>query len=167
MDTESEARQLARVHIAAWQWAYRGLMPEEYLQGLDERLEPRVAFWRRLLGSDPARSAVWVASDESGIVGFASTGPSLASDAPASEGQLLSIYLLEHVAGKGVGHSLMSAAAYEMRRQGFTACVLWVLESNLRARRFYEREGWVPDGGRQVDSSPGFDLIEVRYRITL
>lgn len=142
-------------------------MPDEYLRRLNEQLESRVAFWRRLLGSDPARSAVWVACEGSAVVGFASTGPSVASDAPASEAQLYSIYLLEHAAGKGVGHQLMTAAANELRRQGFSAWMLWVLESNQRARRFYEREGWVTDGGRQVDSSPGFDLVEVRYRTTL
>ena len=167
VDNEAEAEQLAAVHIEAWQWAYRGLMPDEYLRQLDSQRERRTTVWRSWLGADPARSAVWVAAEGPTTVGFASTGPSQASDAGASEAQLYSIYLIENVVGKGIGHALINAAAAEMRRQGYTACVLWVLEGNQRARQFYEREGWALDGGRQVDSSPGFDLIEVRYRTSL
>ena len=167
VDDEAEARELAAVHIAAWKWAYRGLMPDGYLARLDEQLERRVALWRTWLGADKTRYAVWVAVEGSAIVGFVSTGPSVTPDAGSSEAQLYSIYLLERVAGRGVGQALMTTAASELRRQGYASCMLWVLESNERARRFYEREGWATDGGRQVDSSPGFDLIEIRYRITL
>jgi hypothetical protein len=42
--------------------------------------------------------------------------------------------------------------------------VLWVLEANGRARRFYEREGWTLEGGtRTTPLGPS----EVRYRRTL
>ncbi|WP_430787700.1 hypothetical protein [Actinoplanes sp. G11-F43] len=46
------------------------------------------------------------------------------------------------------------------------AAILWVLESNARARRFYEAAGWVPDGAVKVDSSRGFPMREVRCRRT-
>jgi GNAT superfamily N-acetyltransferase len=167
VDTETEARSLTQVHIDAWKWAYRGLLPESYLDNLDDQHEARLEVWRRLLSQDPARSAVWVAIEDGEIVGFACTGPSRDGNASPGEAELLSIYLLERVVGTGIGRLLMSRAISELRNQGYNSAVLWVLESNDRARRFYERGGWALDGGRQVDSRPGFDLVEVRYRIDL
>jgi len=46
--------------------------------------------------------------------------------------------------------------------------ILWVLESNRRARRFYEIAGWIPDGDAKTENRPdGIQLREVRYRIDL
>jgi hypothetical protein len=41
---------------------------------------------------------------------------------------------------------------------------LWVLETNTRARRFYESGGWRADGSSKTANSRGFPLVEVRYR---
>ena len=44
----------------------------------------------------------------------------------------------------------MSAALVALRAAGFTTAMLWVLGTNARARRFYERRGWRPDGTSKV-----------------
>jgi hypothetical protein len=49
----------------------------------------------------------------------------------------------------------------------FEQATLWVLDSNIRARRFYEAGGWVADGARKVDESHGFPIAEVRYQRAL
>jgi hypothetical protein len=47
-----------------------------------------------------------------------------------------------------------------------SAATLWVLESDERARSFYERVGWKPDGKRK--SEPMTDAItDLRYRVVL
>ncbi len=38
-----------------------------------------------------------------------------------------------------------------------------MLTDNERARRFYERGGWRPDGARKVESIGGRELPELRY----
>lgn len=40
----------------------------------------------------------------------------------------------------------------------------WVLDTNVRGRRFYESANWTPDGAVKVDKRDGFELREVRYR---
>jgi RimJ/RimL family protein N-acetyltransferase len=42
-----------------------------------------------------------------------------------------------------------------------------VLEDNPRARRFYERAGWEPDGKRKAEVRWGVRAPEVRYRKSL
>lgn len=61
----------------------------------------------------------------------------------------------------------MTAAVEHLTAAGFSRATLWVLATNVRARRFYEAAGWRPDGSSKVDSSRGFPLDEVRYERTL
>jgi RimJ/RimL family protein N-acetyltransferase len=61
----------------------------------------------------------------------------------------------------------MRAGIEAMRLGASGDAVLWVLEDNPRARRFYEREGWALDGERKEDEYLGFRVAEVRYRIAL
>ena len=42
--------------------------------------------------------------------------------------------------------------------------MLWVLDTNIRARRFYEVAGWKPDGGLKTETLGDLLLSEVRYR---
>jgi hypothetical protein len=79
--------QIAVVHVRSWQAAYRGLLPQAYLDGLAEA--------------------------------------------------------------------------------GFGQVILWVLDSNARARRFYEAGGWLADGAAKRDDSFGVPMNEVRYRRSL
>jgi hypothetical protein len=55
----------------------------------------------------------------------------------------------------------------ELARLGYADAILWVLDTNDRARRFYALAGWADDGARKTDGSRGFDITEVRYRRTL
>jgi ribosomal protein S18 acetylase RimI-like enzyme len=55
----------------------------------------------------------------------------------------------------------------DLRQRGYRAAVLWVLESNARARRFYEIAGWRSDGTIQTERSSGVELREMRYRVDL
>jgi hypothetical protein len=42
--------------------------------------------------------------------------------------------------------------------------MLWVLEGNERAERFYRAAGWVHDGARKTEVFQGAEIPEVRYR---
>ena len=56
------------------------------------------------------------------------------------------------------------AAAERALAARFDAALLWVLEDNPRARGFYERAGWAPDGVRKAEERFGVRAAEVRYR---
>jgi len=103
---------------------------------------------------------VWVAEDDGAVVGFVGWGDSRdASD----EGELYAIYVLPEAWGSGAGPALMAAARAELEA-AYATSILWVLEDNPRARRFYERAGWAPDGVRKAEERFGVRAPEVRYR---
>jgi ribosomal protein S18 acetylase RimI-like enzyme len=159
----ADAVQVAVVHVRSWQGAYRGLLPQAYLDGLDPA--QRVGQWERALaGADGSHSGVLVADAGGTLLGFASYSASRDSDMdPGRVGEIGAIYLLPEAWGKGTGRQLMEEALARLGKAGFVQATLWVLDSNARARRFYEAGGWSADGARKLDESRGFPITQVRY----
>lgn len=82
---------------------------------------------------------------------------------PDSTGEVTGIYVAPSAWGRGGGRQLMEAALANLKAAGFATATLWVLEANRRARAFYERLGWDPEGARKIDDRGNFVLLEVRY----
>jgi GNAT superfamily N-acetyltransferase len=156
--------QIALAHVTSWQDAYRGHIPQEYLDGLDA--SERAELWRRRLAAvDRSRGDVVVAVSGGEIAGFAAFVASRDEDAdPARTGELAAMYLRPGSIGQGLGRLLMDAAIEGLAHRGYTEATLWVLDANARARRFYARAGWAGDGAVKTDNGLGFPLREVRYR---
>jgi GNAT superfamily N-acetyltransferase len=157
--TPDDAREVANVHVHSWQIAYRGLMPDEYL----DALRPEARAQRYTFGSsDPLQPATIVAVDDGQIRGFATTGPALNAD-ERPRGELYALYVDPPSWRCGVGRALIAAAREHLRSQGFTEACLWVLVGNDRAEQFYRGDGWVSDGTRRVADVHGLMVDEVRY----
>jgi ribosomal protein S18 acetylase RimI-like enzyme len=157
--TVADAPAIGRAHVRAWQAAYRGQMPDAYLDGL--RAEDRAAYWDGVLGREDLRGVVLVAEVAGEVAGFAAAGP---SRDPEGAGELYAINLDPAHWGSGAGRALLEAVQAELARLGFAETVLWVLPANARARRFYERAGWVADGTERTVDALGVEVPEVRYR---
>ena len=150
--TAADAAAIARVHVESWRWAYRGHLPDDHLDGLS--VESRAEGWTRLVARE---TPVFVAELYGRVVGF------VALALHAHEGEVSAIYVDPSVAGTGMGRALMEHAVHVLRQRGYTSACLWVLETNDRARRFYEIAGWHSDGFTKVDDIDGVRLHEVRY----
>jgi ribosomal protein S18 acetylase RimI-like enzyme len=157
--TVEDAPAMGRVHVRAWQAAYRGHMPDEYLDGL--RAEERAAYWERGLRRDRPAGLVLVAERDGQVVGFAAVGP---TQDPEGAGELYSINVDPDHWGTGAGRALLAAAQAELAGSGHAEAVLWVLPGNDRARRFYEVAGWAADGSERTSEVFGAVVPEVRYR---
>lgn len=162
-----DAQAIADLHIRSWQWAYRGLIPDAYLDNLSATREQRIEQRRANLAALPAHHRWWIAEQLGNPVGFAMTGRSRDRDAVAGTAEVYSLYLAPEVAGQGLGRALFAHAVADLRQRGFEQATLWVLESNQRARSFYASAGWAPDGAKMTEERPGALLHEVRYTITL
>lgn len=157
---------VAEVHVAAWRAAYRGLIPDSYLDRLS--VSARTESWRNLIDRvDPPRRGAVVAIDESQVLGFVHFGPSRDDDAGPALGEINAMYVHPDHWGEGVGRGLMERAVANLREAGFTSATLWVLEANERARTFYENGGWRVDGATKDEEREDVTLREVRYRTTM
>ena len=148
--TVADAPAMGQLVVRAWQAAYRGQMPDDYLNGL--RAEERAAYWDGVLRREDRRGVILVAERDGEVVGFAAAGP---SPDPQGAGELYAINVDPDHWGGGAGRALLGAAQAELDRMGFAESVLWVLPGNARARRFYERAGWAADGTEKTSEAFG------------
>jgi hypothetical protein len=56
----------------------------------------------------------------------------------------------------------MGSVLAALGEAGYVRVVLWVLADNARARRFYDKAGFAPDGGTNILAGLG-GVLEVRY----
>jgi ribosomal protein S18 acetylase RimI-like enzyme len=77
-------------------------------------------------------------------------------------GELYAIYVTPAWWSAGAGRALMESALSALEADGYRRAVLWVLADNARARRFYERAGFTPDGATNILAGLG-GVLEVRY----
>jgi GNAT superfamily N-acetyltransferase len=146
-----DAAALADINRRGWLVAYAHIVAADMMRAAGEDLEARWA--EGLAGGDDA-GEVWVATDadaDAAAIGFVSVGSLRDADARPGEGELRAIYLAPETMGTGVGRELLARGERALARLGHTAATLWVFEENVRARRFYERNGWAPE----PDSGPG------------
>jgi GNAT superfamily N-acetyltransferase len=100
-----------------------------------------------------------VAERDGEIVGFTYAGP---SETPGAA-ELYAIHVVPELVGAGLGRRLMENALEQLPGIGGDRAVLWVLEANEWARRFYDRGGWVPDGETRVEAISGEPVPQLRY----
>lgn len=160
----ADAPSIAALHVRAWQWAYRGLMPERLLASLSS--EQRCAMWRRALSGEDSEIRIWLSERNGSLVGFVASGRPR-EPSPEATAEIYALYQEETVAGTGIGRALFELALDDLRSRGYQRVALWVLDSNSRARRFYERAGLHADGGQKSETLDGHVLRELRYERVL
>jgi GNAT superfamily N-acetyltransferase len=166
-----DAAEIGRLHVLVWQEAYAGLMPAEYLNGLDPKLRART--WHATLTEDAERRAAGKTDPEdvtvrartraarhraSGvIVGIATAGPARDPD-PVLPAELWMINVASPHHGTGAADLLVESTL------GDAPGYLWVLTGNDRARAFYRRLGFTDDGHTKVHEATGtVERRMVRY----
>lgn len=158
--TGEDAAALARLHVASWRAAYRGLVPDAYLDGLDP--DQRTQRFRESL--DRNAEETYLAEGGGKILGFLTLGPCRDSDLdPQTTGEIWGIYLAPEHWREGAGTALCRFGEALLQSRGLRTVTLWVLAGNPRARRFYEAMGFAADGG-STTAHLGAPLEAVRYR---
>ena len=160
--TPDDARAIAEIHVASWQEGYRGQLPDSYLKSLSA--DAREKMWAKALRDG---ASVFLAEHARKPLGFVSFGPSRDDDAPETGAEIYGLYVHPDAWSTGRGQQLHDDALAALEASGSTGVTLWVLASNDRARRFYSRHGWQPDGATKVVELDGATLSEVRYKRAL
>jgi GNAT superfamily N-acetyltransferase len=183
----ADAVQVAAVQREGWLAAYDGIIAAEVIDrvtapdgGARVRQSFRTRPWQRMIvavagdGEHPRQGPEAAA----GVVGYASFGPEVdvlgapwphpvsAAGRDGSVAELYALYVRPAWWSTGTGHALMERVLARTSGAGYRSITLWVLRDNDRARRFYERAGFAPDGAINVLDGLG-GVPEVRYRRVL
>ncbi len=135
---------IAELYVASRRAAWRGIMDEAYLDGLDveeerrglfKELAPRDDGWHLVLGEQGGR-----------VVGFIT----FVVERGSRTGHVGALFVSPDRFSSGIGTALLDAAAAALADRGCRDAILWTLEDDAKLIAFYQKRGWEPDGGRQV-----------------
>ena len=145
---------ISRIYEESWKYAYKGIIPQDYLESLPEG--------RWVANLENSNGGTLVCVDNGRIVGTSSFCESRFNQFKGWV-EIISIYILPDYMGRGFGKVFFDSVIVELKKMGYRNIFVWVLEENLRARKFYEKEGFVMTDVYLDDNIGGKDVREIRY----
>ena len=157
----ADCDRVAEIRVRGWQSAYRGLIPQSYLDAMSMA---RDAERHRTRFAQGDGSVVNLVAERDGeVMGWACHGPYRDGEVRTTDAELYAVYVDPRRYGTGIGHALLLEALWNRTALGHDRMYLWVLKDNTRARRFYERAGFEADGTEEPFEADGVSVPEVRY----
>jgi GNAT superfamily N-acetyltransferase len=158
--TGSDSEAIASLHTGSWRDAYRGILPDLYLDG--QIADERAKLWRSRFSSLSSDRFLVVLAESSGEpVGFACV---LLDEDPQWGPCLDNLHVLPGWRSRGVGRLLFGRAAqWVMSTEPGWPIHLWVFEANARARRFYDALGGEVVEHHKKEVLKGIEVPSVLY----
>jgi GNAT superfamily N-acetyltransferase len=135
--TSNDAASIALLHARSWQRAYRGMMPDEFLDGAV--VPNRLAIWQARMHENRADRFTCLALNQDQVVGFICAF----GDEDKSWGSYIdNLHIDLGYQRFGLGTELMCRTGRWLgEHYADVGVYLWVMDANLSARSFYERLG--------------------------
>lgn len=146
--------EISNIYESSWKYAYKDIIPQEYLDSIP------TGRWADSMGKAGMNNLILIEKEK--MIGTASFCRSR-WEKYSDYGEIVSIYFLPDYIGKGYGRLLLNKCMEELKQYGFSKVLLWVLEDNHRARKFYEKNGFVYSGVFMDDKIGGKNVREVLY----
>lgn len=138
----SDASVLAKIRVDAWCTTYKGIISDDYLNSLSYT-EQEKRWINTITNAENDKKSIFVAEDnENGIVGFSTFGVERDGDS-LYKGELYAIYILKEHQNKGIGKLLFNTAVETLNEMNYNSMIIWALEQNINACRFYELMGGI------------------------
>ncbi|MFX1337620.1 MAG: GNAT family N-acetyltransferase [Promethearchaeota archaeon] len=135
---KSDLNGIIRVNVETWKTAYKGVVPNKYIEAFDIRTQNKG--WQNQLMKMVEENIFLIAENKKNeIVGFAIGGVERTKN-PNYKGELMGIYILKEYQRKGIGKALTKKIVEELIKMDINNMLLWVLESNPY-RAFYDLLG--------------------------
>jgi GNAT superfamily N-acetyltransferase len=154
-----DARSLADVHVASWQSAYRDIFSDSVLEHFT--IDKWVSKFQQMIAEQT--QVIALIEDKRKILGYTIIGPNRDEDLKTENcGEVWGLYISPDHWRKGLGTQLTKWACRELKSRGYKIATLWVFQTNLAAREFYQAMGFASDGATK-EVRPDAPLA-VRYR---
>ena len=155
---EDDLKAISGIYEKSWKHTYKGMLPGGYLRRIPE------GNWAERINHFGSRSMVAVSGEEYiATVSFGATRVAGYEEC----GEVFSLYVLPQYTGKGIGRRLMDRAVSELKALGYTKVVLFALDKNTTARRFYEKYGFSASGDMMKTKIGHKTVTEVMYKLDI
>lgn len=133
---ESDAKAIAKVKRMAWETTYRGIYPDEKIDGYDfEKQEQKF----KVLINDKNQH-FYVAKFNNEIVGYMCAGK-LVREFKDYDAEIMLLYILKEFQGQGLGKRFFLVAKQCLEKDGHKRFFISCNKYNLPAQAFYKKMG--------------------------
>ncbi|MFB9351227.1 GNAT family N-acetyltransferase [Streptomyces heliomycini] len=160
--TADDCDGVAGIRVRGRRHACRGLVPQPCPGGLDITADAGRRRTRPRHGDGGAVNLV-AEADGDELAGWAAFGPYRDGDVRTGDAGLDALCPPPERIGRGVGRTPLTEAVRRCADAGHERVYLWVLEGDIRARRFHGRAGFGADGAGEPLEVDGVVVPEVRY----
>ena len=155
-----DAEAVTDVLISSWQTAYRGIVSDDCLDNMDratltERRRKQYKDYIVAVIDDRISGFCWYMNDNS-----------YSKEEPDIDCEVVAIYVLPELCGKGVGSKMLSHAIVDLKKQGREKMIIWCLKDNMNGRKFYEKMGGIITKEHRIHIGND-DYDEVGYLFSL
>jgi GNAT superfamily N-acetyltransferase len=141
--TPKDAARVAEIWRSGWRDGHIGNVPQ------------------RLIDARTDESFGTRAVERVGDTTVAVVGDDIAGFIMVVDDEVEQVYVSQDHRGSGIAGVLLTEAERQVRANGHSAAWLAVVAGNARARRFYERSGWVDEGEFVYEASDRTGPIDV------
>jgi GNAT superfamily N-acetyltransferase len=157
--SKDDAEILGLIYSQSYQAAFKDIIPDNILENIFSPERRTDGLMKELSEGTPVNAILFY---EDIPVGLLTYGKHKEVDFDDSSIEIWRIYLLPTYWGQNVGIDLLDWGIKEIEGKGYKKIILWVLEENSRARKFYEKMGFIHDGVTRV-INVGKELTDLRY----
>ncbi len=157
--TLEDATILGTIHSESSLLAFKDIIPEDYLTNVFSTERRTNCFVRELSELSPKTAIAFINNEPAGLLSF---GKSRVNINDHSLVEIWRVYILPKFWGSAISKELIQWGINEIHNTGMKKIELWVLEENMRARKFYEKMGFKNDNVYEIIDS-GKELKELRY----
>lgn len=151
--------RFARIQIDSWKAAYSDILSEDCISRYLD-LEHVISIYHNILENGRGNGLIMQVDGEDHCISYWDKARSFEDDEMA---ELICIHSLQNRWRNGFGSIMMQEVFKEVKNAGYSKICLWVFEENIRARRFYEANGFI----KTDKSQQALGTIEVCYMKTL
>ena len=150
-----DEKVLAYIQTESWRKAFYNIISKEEMEQYAD-INKAEEMYEYLLSNNIGNGSILLIDDKPHCIAYWNKTREEDMDGYA---ELICIHSLEDNWGKGYGSMMMEHILKDISAAGFDKVMLWVFEENTRARRFYEKHGFI-----KTDKTKMFgNSVEVMY----
>lgn len=150
-----DEKVLAYIQTESWRKAFYNIISKEEMEQYAD-IHKAEEMYEYLLSNNIGNGSILLIDDKPHCIAYWNKTREEDMDGYA---ELICIHSLEDNWGRGYGSMMMEHILKDISAAGFDKVMLWVFEENTRARRFYEKHGFI-----KTDKTKMFgNSVEVMY----
>ena len=148
-----DIEQIVDINIKDWKREYKGIINDNILNNLDRN--KKIEKWKQHYNI----GNVIVAEENGKVLGYCRYDDNVGYKNTEIDSEIIAIYVDCDNLGKGIGRKLVEYAMKDLKAKNKTKMIIWCLEKNENARKFYEKMG-----GKLVNDEKYFETEGQKYK---